>query len=90
MANCLQKVLSLRKDVTQLSKSCSARAILSNAHEKKESDYDWYDVIDLLEHVSKKRNIIGFDVVELCPSNNAAPDFLAAKLIYKLLSLRFS
>ncbi len=49
----------------------------------------WYEVIDLLEHVSKKKNIVGFDVVELCPSNNAAPDFLAAKLIYKVLSLKF-
>ncbi len=50
----------------------------------------WYDVIDLLEHVSEERNIAGFDVVELCPSDNAAPDFLAAKLIYKLLSLKFA
>lgn len=50
----------------------------------------WYEVLDLLEHVSKKKNIIGFDVVELCPSKNVAPDFLAAKLIYKLLSLIFS
>ena len=49
----------------------------------------WYDVIDLLEIVSKKKNIVGFDVVELCPSKNPAPDFLAAKLIYKLLSLKF-
>ena len=47
----------------------------------------WYEVIDLLEHVSESKDIIGFDVVELCPNkNNAAPDFLAAKLIYKLLS----
>ena len=51
----------------------------------------WYDVIDLLEVVSKNRNIVGFDVVELCPSkNNMGPDFLAAKLIYKLLSLKFT
>jgi agmatinase len=29
-------------------------------------------------------------VVELCPGeHNKAPDFLAAKLIYKLLSYRF-
>jgi len=49
----------------------------------------WYEVIDLLESVSKRRNIVGFDVVELCPSKNAAPDFLAAKLIYKLLSFKF-
>lgn len=50
---------------------------------------DWYQVIDLLEMVSNNRNIIGADVVELCPSENKAPDFLAAKLIYKLLSYKF-
>jgi agmatinase len=51
----------------------------------------WYDVIGLLEHVAKYRNVVGFDVVELCPSKyNPAPDFLAAKLIYKLLSLKFA
>lgn len=47
----------------------------------------WYNVISLLEGVSKSKNVTGFDVVELCPSGNVAPDFLAAKLIYKLLSL---
>jgi agmatinase len=51
----------------------------------------WYEVLDLLELVSRNRNIVGFDVVELCPSKyNMAPDFLAAKLIYKLLSLKFA
>jgi agmatinase len=50
---------------------------------------DWYEVIGLLENVSKSKSIVGFDVVELCPSKNAAPDFLAAKLIYKLLSFKF-
>lgn len=49
----------------------------------------WYDVIDLLERVSESKTIVGFDVVELCPSKNPAPDFLAAKLIYKLLSFKF-
>ncbi len=50
---------------------------------------NWYQVTDLLEMVSKKRNIVGADVVELCPSENKASDFLAAKLIYKLLSYKF-
>jgi agmatinase len=49
----------------------------------------WYEIIELLKNVSRKRNIIGFDVVELCPSQNRAPDFLAAKLVYKLLSYIF-
>ncbi|MFX0145880.1 MAG: arginase family protein, partial [Candidatus Hodarchaeota archaeon] len=46
----------------------------------------WYEVIKLLRNVTEKRWVVGFDVVELCPSRNKAPDFLASKLIYKLLS----
>ncbi len=50
----------------------------------------WYEVIKLLKFVALKRNIVGFDVMELAPnSSNKAPDFVAAKLIYKLLSYRF-
>ncbi len=50
----------------------------------------WYDVLALLKEVAGRKNISGFDVVELCPDeNNKAPDFLAAKLIYKLLSYKF-
>ncbi|MCX5807690.1 MAG: agmatinase [Proteobacteria bacterium] len=46
----------------------------------------WYQVMKLLFDVSKSKQIVGFDVVELCPSSCKAPDFLAAKLIYTLLS----
>lgn len=46
----------------------------------------WYQVMKLLASVSKEKRIVGFDIVELCPSKNKAPDFLAAKLIYTLLS----
>jgi agmatinase len=51
---------------------------------------DWYQVTGLLKAVSRHRVIAGFDIVELCPSDNKAPDFLAAKLIYKLLSYKFA
>lgn len=52
---------------------------------------DWYQVNNLLAGVIAKRDIVGFDVVELCPSDtNKAPDFLAAKLIYRTLSMIFS
>lgn len=46
----------------------------------------WYQIMKLLASVSKSKRIVGFDVVELCPSKHKAPDFLAAKLIYTLLS----
>ena len=50
----------------------------------------WYDVLALLRAICNQKNVVGFDVVELCPdSRNRAPDFMAAKLIYKLLSYKF-
>jgi len=47
---------------------------------------NWYQVMKLLYAVSKSKHIVGFDVVELCPSEVKAPNFLAAKLVYTLLS----
>lgn len=50
----------------------------------------WYPVLSFLKKVFAERDVVGFDVVELCPnSKNKAPNFLAAKLIYKLLSYKF-
>lgn len=46
----------------------------------------WYQLIDLLKDVAGQRQIVGLDVVELCPHpGNISPDFLAAKLIYHVL-----
>lgn len=51
----------------------------------------WYETLDLIRKVNEKFNIVGFDVVELCPNpHDKAPDFLASKLIYKILSYRFN
>lgn len=48
---------------------------------------DWYRVTKFLRRVAEKRNIVGFDIVELSPrKNDPAPDFLAAKLVYTLIS----
>lgn len=45
----------------------------------------WYDVLRLLRLVARERRVVGFDVVELCPGPVYAADFLAAKLVYKLM-----
>ena len=48
------------------------------------------DIINFLKLINERHNIIGLDVVELCPNEiNKAPDFLASKLIYQILSMRF-
>ncbi len=50
----------------------------------------YYDVLYFLRSVIESRNVVGFDVVELCPNNiNKSPDFLAARLIYQLLTYQF-
>ena len=46
----------------------------------------WKDVLHLLKLVSASCNIRGFDVVELAPLPGiVAPDFMAAKLIYRMM-----
>ena len=50
----------------------------------------WYETLALLKRLSREKEIIGFDAVELAPMpGNVSPDFLAAKLIYKFLSYIF-
>jgi agmatinase len=50
----------------------------------------WYQTLKFLKKVIEKRNLVGFDVVELCPDEiNKTSDFLAAKLVYKILSYKF-
>ncbi len=65
-------------------------AIMPSTGTPEPGGLSWYDCLALLKAVADKKNIVGFDVVELCPNiTNKAPDFLAAKLIYKLLSYKF-
>ncbi|WKK64544.1 agmatinase [Lutimonas zeaxanthinifaciens] len=50
----------------------------------------WYETLDFLKQVFREKNVVGFDIVELCPnSNDKSSDFLAAKLYYKMLSYKF-
>jgi agmatinase len=51
----------------------------------------WYEMLTLLRSVISKRHVVGCDLVELCPiPGMVAPNFLCAKLIYKILTYRFS
>jgi agmatinase len=51
---------------------------------------DWYRTLKLLRRVFAERTVVGCDIVELAPTPGLhAPDFLVAKLAYKLLSYRF-
>ncbi|MFO7776172.1 MAG: agmatinase [Candidatus Hydrogenedentota bacterium] len=47
---------------------------------------DWYEVTGLLKTVARRKHVVGFDIVELCPDGQRHPPFLAAKLLYTFLS----
>ncbi|HDR68575.1 MAG TPA: agmatinase [Bacteroidaceae bacterium] len=51
---------------------------------------DWHTMIRYLKRVFMKRNVVGFDIVELAPVNGLFfPEFLVAKLYYKMLTYKF-
>jgi agmatinase len=50
----------------------------------------WYETLTLLRRVIESKRVVGCDLVELAPiGGNIAPNFLCAKLVYKILSYRF-
>ena len=51
----------------------------------------WYETLEFLNKIFKEKNVVGFDIVELCPNpQEKSSDFLAAKLYYKMLSYKFN
>ena len=50
----------------------------------------WREALALLRKVIEARKVVGCDLVELSPiGGNVAPNFLCAKLVFKILSYRF-
>ena len=51
---------------------------------------DWYTVLRFVRKLAKRKRIVGFDVVEMMPIGGlGAPNFLAAKLVYRILGYVF-
>ncbi len=46
----------------------------------------YYQALQLVEHALKGRRCVGLDVVELAPDGNAAWDFTAAQITYRLMA----
>jgi agmatinase len=52
---------------------------------------EYFELLHFMRDVINSKNVVGFDVVELCPSvTNKSPDFIAAKIIYQLLSYKIA
>jgi agmatinase len=51
----------------------------------------WYEILALLRATISRRNVVACDVVELSPVPGLmAPNFLCAKLVYKILTYKFA
>ena len=51
----------------------------------------WYQLLDMLRELFRRTTVVGMDVVELCPmAGQTRADFLAAKLVYKMIGYRFN
>lgn len=65
-------------------------SILSSTGTPEPGGLLWYETLEYLKQVFQEKNVVGFDIVELCPNaNDKSSDFLAAKLYYKMLSYKF-
>lgn len=50
----------------------------------------WYETLFFLKKIFQKKQVVGFDIVELSPNKyNKSTNFLVAKLYYKILSYKF-
>lgn len=50
----------------------------------------YYPTLRFLRKICKEKNVVGFDVVELCPKKDeVSSDFAAAKILYKLIGYVF-
>ncbi len=51
----------------------------------------WYQLLDLFREICSRTTVVAMDVVELCPmEGQTRADFLAAKLVYKMIGYRFA
>lgn len=65
-------------------------AIMPSTGTPEPGGLSWYETLELLRRVIERTHVVGCDVVELSPIPGlAAPNFLCAKLIYKILAYRF-
>ena len=89
----IARVVDTLSDTVYITIDCDAfdPAIMPAVGTPEPGGLTWYEMIALLRRVIESRRVVGCDIVELCPMpGNVAPNFLCAKLLYKILSYQFS
>ena len=61
-------------------------AIMPSVGTPEPGGFLWYETLSFLKILAGARTVVGIDIVELCPQlGRVDPDFLAAKLAYKII-----
>jgi N1-aminopropylagmatine ureohydrolase len=90
--NWIDRVVESLSDTVYITIDCDAfdPAIMPAVGTPEPGGLSWYEMLALLRRVIESRRVVGSDIVELCPMpGNVAPNFLCAKLLYKILSYQF-
>jgi agmatinase len=70
---------------------CLDPALIPSTGTPEPGGLTWYPVLRLLRRVFQTANVRAVDVVELAPIPGLhAPDFLVAKLVYKMIGYKFA
>ncbi len=88
----IDRVVASLSDTVYITIDCDGLdpAIMPAVGTPEPGGLSWYETLSLLRRVIESRTVVGCDLVELCPVPGvAAPNFLCAKLIYKILTYRF-
>jgi N1-aminopropylagmatine ureohydrolase len=91
-ANWMDEVVDSLSETVYITIDCDGMdpAIMPAVGTPEPGGLSWYETVGLLRRVIERRTVVGGDLVELCPmASNVAPNFLCAKLVYKILSYRF-
>lgn len=88
----IEKIISTLKDNVYITFDVDYfdPSIMPSTGTPEPNGFYWDETMRLLKKVCAEKNLVGFDVVELAPRKSYTfPDFLTAKLIYKILNYKF-
>jgi N1-aminopropylagmatine ureohydrolase len=89
----IEKVVASLTDNVYVTIDCDGldSAIMPAVGTPEPGGLSWHETTALLKAVMSMRHVVSCDVVELCPlPSMVGPNFLCAKLIYKILGYRFA
>ena len=89
--NYIQEILQTLKENVYLTIDLDALdpSIMPDVGTPEPGGVRWYQLLSLLKQLFKEKNVVGVDIVELCPNKTTNSDYIVSKLIYKIIGYKF-